>query len=287
MNRQEWLEWRRQGVGASDAPIIMKVETPWKQKTWLDLYNDKVFGSEEFTSPAIERGKALESVVLHLLEDLHGIKLEPRNVDNGEIWRASLDGISACHQIFEIKCPNKKSHAIARSGKVPDYYYPQLQHQLMVTGMDYLTYVSYDGEELVQVRVERDNEYIKELKLKEFAFWDLVQNKTPPEEEKKYVDMHTNELWEDKAQRFRAIDASIKAMEIDKEALRAEFIELAGDNNCKGWNVRVNRIDQEGRMNYRGAYDALVKQCKALGVIPQEESEFKGKPSVQFRVEVY
>lgn len=57
-NTKEWLEWRSQGIGASDAPIIMGA-SPWKTpyKLWLE----KTTGQSDFQgNEATERGHALE-----------------------------------------------------------------------------------------------------------------------------------------------------------------------------------------------------------------------------------
>ena len=41
---KEWLEWRSQGIGASDAPAIMG-ENPWKRPE--TLLQEKCFGEEK------------------------------------------------------------------------------------------------------------------------------------------------------------------------------------------------------------------------------------------------
>ena len=53
--------------------------------------------------------------------------------------RASLDGISMDQEILEIKCPYKPNrldsdHQKTKEGKIPEKYWPQLQHQLEVFG---------------------------------------------------------------------------------------------------------------------------------------------------------
>lgn len=179
MDRQEWLEWRRGGIGASDAPIVVGAS---KWRTPHELYLEKVFGCED-TEPnaAMQRGIDLEPVVRSLLEDRHRILLKTANVDKGEVWRASLDAVTFDGSVvFEIKCPGSKDHEAAKKGKVPTHYFPQLQHIMLVTGLSRIIYASYRDESLIELEILRDDAYIKSLKEKELAFWDCVKNQRWP-----------------------------------------------------------------------------------------------------------
>ena len=52
-----WLEWRSQGIGASDAPTIMG-ENPWKRAA--DLLDEKCGKLKSNSNAAMVRGSALE-----------------------------------------------------------------------------------------------------------------------------------------------------------------------------------------------------------------------------------
>ena len=174
----EWLEWRRQGVGGSDAAVLMDVN-PWCKPHEL---RGRKTGEiqEQVENERMARGKRLEPIVRQMYEDLTGMKMEPICAEHKDYswFRASLDGISECGNVLlEIKCPNDRAHSEALRGWVPKYYYPQLQHQLGVTGAKIAHYVSYSDapkfknhEQIVLVEVLPNEGYIKQLFLKEFDF---------------------------------------------------------------------------------------------------------------------
>lgn len=83
----------------------------------------------------------------------------------------SPDGLLGDDGLLEIKCPaNMAKHLDAlRTGDHAKEYRWQLQHQLMVTGRQWVDAVSYDPRfperlQLAVVRVERDESAIKDLR---------------------------------------------------------------------------------------------------------------------------
>jgi predicted phage-related endonuclease len=97
--------------------------------------------------------------------------------------RASLDGFNNLHGvILEIKCPGRADHETALNGRVPDKYYPQLQHQFLACPSAKVAhYYSFDGEKGVTVIVEPNREYMQTLFEAETRFWKCILNDTPPE----------------------------------------------------------------------------------------------------------
>ena len=93
-NTPDWHRWRRQGLGASDAPVIMgeaAFKTPrmlWSVKTGR--------AQEEAAGPAARRGRELERRARQAYELEVGIQMEPLCLvhDQMEWMRASLDGLS-------------------------------------------------------------------------------------------------------------------------------------------------------------------------------------------------
>lgn len=71
MNRQSWLEARRTGIGASDAPAIAGL-SPWK--TALAVYADKVNGAADHPlTPAQAWGLRLEPAIAAAYSEQTGI----------------------------------------------------------------------------------------------------------------------------------------------------------------------------------------------------------------------
>jgi putative phage-type endonuclease len=150
-NTPEWLEFRRKKIGASDAPIILEV-SPWK--TPYQLWLEKTSGSLPPSTVRQKRGLELEELARQVFEKKTGMIMFPKVVLHPSLdWMmASLDGIDIDGQaIVEIKCPGQTDHDVAKTGKVPEKYIPQLQHQLAVTGVEIAYYFSFDGNDGVSV----------------------------------------------------------------------------------------------------------------------------------------
>lgn len=176
-----WKQWRKAGIGASDAPVIMG-ESPWSSR--YDLWEQKTGrGTERPANFYMRRGTRLEHVARRLYIESRGTHVEPVCMESEErSWmRASLDGWSAAAGlVVEIKCPGAKDHAVAQSGKIPAKYYPQLQHLLAVSRAALCHYVSYRDDELVVLMVKPRADYIDRLVREEQEFWDCVQTGRVP-----------------------------------------------------------------------------------------------------------
>jgi putative phage-type endonuclease len=255
-NTSEWLEWRNNGIGASDAPIIMGV-SPWKTpyKLWLE----KTTGQSDFSgNAATERGHALEDSARQCAEKhLSRLFLPQCSEHQKHPWmRASLDGISMDREILEIKCPYKPDHPssdhnIAKQGKIPEKYYPQLQHQLEVAQAEKGWYFSFDGEDGVAVPFERDEDLIAELLEKEQAFWACVQEFKPP----KMLDQDYQVIEEQEAiKKARKVFKLKKQLEVIQAELDPLEQELK-DQYCKErcaliGDLRFTRFVRKGNINY-------------------------------------
>jgi hypothetical protein len=89
---------------------------------------------------------------------------------------ASPDGLIGDDGMLELKCPESTTHLEwMEAGKVPPEHLPQIQGQMAVTGRHWVDFCSYDprfppGLQLFIVRVERDEDYIKQLHADVCAF---------------------------------------------------------------------------------------------------------------------
>jgi len=171
-----WIDFRRLHVCASDAPAILGM-SPYKKIS--DIYKEKTQGFEQITNPYMQRGLDLESIALEKFEKETGLIFFPAVAihENNDWMAASFDGVTICREaILEIKCPGKKDHGEALKGRLPKHYYPQVQHQIEVSGLDMSFYFSFDGENGVIIEVKRDQEFIDIMLAKEFEFWQSIQN---------------------------------------------------------------------------------------------------------------
>jgi len=177
-----WHDWRSEGLGASDAAVVMGV-SPFMDtdRLLLELTGQ---AQPQDTTFAMRRGLRLEPVARVAYERRFGLRMTPCCVqhDRHPWMRASLDGLSRRGDlVLEIKAPNEKAHAEALGGVVPAYYYPQCQHQLAVTECRYLHYWSMtehsrftEDEKYALVWVSPNPEYIAELIDAEGEFWRIV-----------------------------------------------------------------------------------------------------------------
>ncbi len=181
-NSDTWLAWRRGGVGASDAPVIMGV-SPWMdlETLWLEKTGRH---PGRPSSHAMRRGQWLEPEARAHYVRTTGTRVEPVCLEHdGRRWmRASLDGLSEDGGVaVEIKCPSGADHEIAIAGGVPEKYVPQLQHLLAVSGARVCHYWSYRDEAGALVEILPDAAYIRALVERERAFWRHVLADCPPQ----------------------------------------------------------------------------------------------------------
>lgn len=188
----EWLQWRREGIGASDASVLVGMNK-WKnlEKLWLEKKGEY----ETPDNAYMARGRAKEAEALETFvegldymeefeESMGNHKFTPFVLTHSEIstHRASLDGWNGKIAV-EIKCSGQKDHSRTCKGLIPPHYYPQLQWQMYVTGTDLIWYYSYDGFEGMPVLVNRDENFTNLMVSRALDFWEFcVEKDRPPTE---------------------------------------------------------------------------------------------------------
>ncbi len=242
----EWLALRKTKITATDAAVIMRA-SHWKTPTQL-YYEKTTETCPTYVNDRMQRGLDLEPIARSLFTIKTGIDVEPLVVIKD--WAmASLDGISTMGDcIVEIKCPGPKDHAAAVSGKVPDHYYPQLQHQMYVCDVDKAYYFSFDGTDGVIVEVARNNEYIAKMVIEETKFYDCLVKKTTPAQED-YIERHDS-LWEQCATRWKTIKETMTLLEKEEEEIRKQLIFLSGEANTKGAGISLCQVKRKGTVDY-------------------------------------
>lgn len=257
----DWLEFRKNKIGASDAPIIMGV-SPWKDiKT---LWEEKV-GLKESPAPNYhqQRGLLLEAAARQYFYLMTGHEVFPKVcISPTKDWMiASLDGLSKDGKVLvEIKCPGEKDHAIALNDQIPEKYYPQLQHQLEVLNLDTAYYLSFDGENGKIITFHRNQDYIDKLIEKEFEFYQCMINFMPP---KTFATIQ-DPRWENAALLLQSVQKKQKELEIQEAMLKNTLIELSNGQNAEGNGVKLTKYVRKGSIDYK-----LI--LEELNVIVDEE----------------
>lgn len=190
-DHEQWLEWRRGGIGSSDAAGIAGI-SPWSSpiSVWLDKVG--LVGDIE-PNEAMKWGLILEPVIIREFEDRTGLHVRSRQLpaehpEHG--WmRATLDGVVAdtvdlgtdALAVYEGKTAGDWGRAAWEDG-VPQHYVVQVQHQMAITGLPAAWVVALlGGQKLVSFLIERDQDSIDLLTDLEDTFWRrYVLTGTPP-----------------------------------------------------------------------------------------------------------
>ncbi len=250
-NTSEWLEFRKNKIGASDATIIMN-ESPWASP--MQLWERKLgISQEQKESFCMSKGKALEHEARCSFMQLKGISVTPEVIEHPEyeFLIASLDGLSACQQYaVEIKCPGREDHLSALQGVVPKKYIPQIQHQLEVTGLNMIYYYSYDGQNNACIEVKKDEKYINNLIKEELKFYKYMITCTPPELSDRDYNIRHDKQWDYAARNWKDAKQRLDHYTLVESQMRKELIEASQSRNSKGFGVKVQKIIRAGSVEY-------------------------------------
>jgi putative phage-type endonuclease len=294
---QEWHEWRSQGIGASDAAVIMK-KFPYG-KTPLNLWEEKIGGSSTFTNKAMEHGNKMEPRALKWAQDQLGIELigQNRSEHPQMPWmRATLDGVNFEKRIMvEIKCPyNLENHyKVKKTQEVPEIYFPQLQHQIKVeeerVDKGYLLSFNHkDENDSILIEVKRDNQYIEKLVDEEYEFFQHVVNRTPPPLTDLDYDKK-GEDWIKVAKERKELKDLMSHLEKKDKELYKSLIDLSGGKNSSGAQFKFTKIIEKGRVDYDAAIEHYVNTLRALcaGIVELPSIDldsFRKSPVVKWRL---
>lgn len=196
LSNEEWLSYRRRGIGGSDAAAILGI-SPWR--TARDLYYDKlsvVKADMDENWVALEMGHLLEDLVAQIFAKKTGLRIFQRKVMFQHPlypWMlADLDYLvelpDGSNAILEIKTTNynaRENWWYNGEEIVPVYYESQGRHYMSVMNLDRVYFCCLYGnneDEVIIRHLNRDYAYESELIALEDAFWnDHVQKHQPPD----------------------------------------------------------------------------------------------------------
>ena len=183
--RNEWLEWRKQGIGGSDVAAILGI-SPFR--TARDLYYDKLgiaVENDESNWVGMEMGNLLEPLVARIFEKKTGLKVYQRKAmfqHPEHPWMlADLDYLvdlpDGTTAILEIKTTNYNAQGnwwYNGAEIVPSYYETQGRHYMAVMNIDRCYFCCLYGnteDEAIIRHIDRDADYEAELITLEEVFW--------------------------------------------------------------------------------------------------------------------
>ncbi|MRI40979.1 endonuclease [Stenotrophomonas sp. Betaine-02u-21] len=188
LEREQWLEVRKQGIGSSDAAAAVGL-CPYKSQLelWMEKTGRAVRGEEPGQDSPMYWGTLLEPLVAAAYTERTERKVRRVNAvlqhPTYSFMLANIDrevvGVPDV-QILECKTAGEFGSRLWRDG-VPEYVQLQVQHQLAVTGKQAADVaVLLCGQKLEVHRIERDEEVISRLIVLEARFWEHVTQDTPP-----------------------------------------------------------------------------------------------------------
>ncbi len=244
-------ELRRLYIGASDAAAIMGV-SPWDTKKTLWETKMGLRPPKEMTY-AMQRGIEAEPKARAWLEKETKFFFAPCRIFHEKYpWMmASMDGMTKLGKYsVEIKCPGQMDHLDARAGRVPPKYYPQLQHQMLVTGHKSMYYLSWVETDPILILVEADEEYQKNLLAEEEKFYQSMIEFAEPEANEKDVVQKHNASWIDNAVKLKYLLEYKENVEEQIEDIRNQLIEEADGQTCQGGGIKLTLIKKKGSIDY-------------------------------------
>lgn len=189
---------RTQFIGGSDAAAILGI-SPWKSA--LQLYLEKIGAAVDEVSPekqrVFARGKRWEPVVVEMLVDElqdrgHDVQIIARN----QRYQDREFPFLACELDLELLIDGKECNAEMKtvhpfaakawgepgSDEIPIYYAAQAMHGMMVKPRQKCIVAALIGADDLRVhQIERDEETIYAMCVKEVEFWRRVQSRNPPD----------------------------------------------------------------------------------------------------------
>ena len=253
-NTDAWLELRKRKIGASDAPVIMNV-SPWK--TPYKLWTEKVgIDNDNIVTRAMQEGINKEQEAREEFTRMTNIAVVPKVCfhECHDWMMASLDGIDAEEKhLVEIKNAGAKDHAVAKSGNIPEKYFPQLQHQLEVTGLNMGYYFSYHHGEGVIVEVGRDDKFIAEMISEEKKFFICMQDFVAPKmTTKDYVAIDDEECTRAAAELKKIMQemSTLTKREDELKKLLTEACEAKSLTNVACNGMHISKCVRKGNIDY-------------------------------------
>ncbi len=243
MGRDEWLEWRRKGIGGSDAPAIIGLD---RYRSAFDVYADKLgLKQEQPDNEAMRQGRDLEEYVASRFCEYTGKKVRRRNaiLQHPEYpWMiADIDRwVVGENAGFEAKTTSVLNRAKFSQGEFPPNYYVQCMHYMAVTGAErwYLAVLVLNKSFHV-FTIERDEAEIQALIAAEKDFWEnhvlkqippapdgseatseVIKQLFPEAKEREEVALFG---YEDKIEQYLQLDAQLKELEKQKDAIKQEL----------------------------------------------------------------
>lgn len=289
ISRDEWLEIRRNSIGGSDAASACGM-SPWKSP--LELWCEKMdMIPDKETNESMRRGTYLEEYVAQRFQEETGKKVRRDNFmyssDDFPCLTANIDRVIVGEDAgLECKTMNDYSSNDYdfESGEIPVQYYCQCQHYMMVMGWSYM-YIAFSSNfKFSWLRIDRNDEFIKDMRQKELDFWyNFVIKKIRPEADgsesamKTLEDLYPSEYegtsidfdFDDLGARYTYLNDMISLYKKEKDDIKAKICDTLQDNergNSRNYTVTWKVQSKNGfdTKRFQKDYPTLYEQYRTV-----------------------
>ena len=206
ISREEWLAWRRTGIGGSDAAAVIGLN-PFRSR--IEVYADKMgMMPEKEDTESMRLGRDLEDYVAQRFCEATGKKVRRNNFmwchDEHRCMIADVDReIIGENAGLECKTTQAWGGKVIMKGEIPLTYYVQCMHYMAVMGYDrvYLAVLIF-GKGFFHFTIERDEDEIAALVASEAAFWrDHIEAGISPDPDgSQSAEQAVDAIWGNRAQ---------------------------------------------------------------------------------------
>jgi len=269
----EWLQFRKDKIGASMAPCIMEID-PWRTK--LELWEEIIFDRPKEKTAAMQRGNDMEEEARGWLNEMWNFHFQPAVIQSTEYPNliASLDGYFEDQDgnisLAEIKVPSMEVYNKAVDGIIPDHYFAQMQHQMMLAGVKQMVYFVYRGGGGAMLTCKKNDAYCKDLLKKELEFLKSIQDFEPPSpSERDWKEISDPQL-QSKLEAYDQLNRQMKSIKDEMDCIKDFLISQADHPRLEYGQMKMQKIQSKGAYNYR-------MQVEEMGVALSEKYRGKGK----------
>ena len=286
LSEEDWLGYRRQGIGGSDVAAIMGV-SPFA--TLRDLYNDKCGNPDVIQTEdnwvAKEVGHRLEDLVAKIFAYKTGYKVfavrklfrhpfhsfMQANVD---FFVELPDGSIA---ILECKTTNYNNKEKWNDGAVPVNYEWQCRHYMAVMNLNcaYIACLYGNNEnEFVYRRIDRDEVIEADMIEMEAHFWNeqVLKRIEPPYTESGDL------VLESIRRHYGELDPTADAVILPTimAAKLEQYLDLAEQKSLLAGQIK--KLDEQMKIAYAPIVDVMKTNCSAVCVFGSNTYEVRNKP---------
>ena len=241
MEKSEWLKYRKQGIGGSDAGAVCGFN-PYR--TALQVYQDKTTDeTEEIDNEAMRQGREFEDYVARRFAEATGKKVRRAKAmfydEANPFMLADVDRLVVGENAgLECKTASPYMADKWKDGRIPLSYQIQCYHYMSVCNAEawYIAVLIY-GRDFKFYRLERDEKMLADLVKIEKDFWEnhVLKRVLPSPDGSKLADSVIAEYFK------RSIDRTIPLNGFnEKLERRQELAEIMAE-----METEKKRIEQE------------------------------------------